>query len=60
MAEPKRFARPRVLLIATVALASVAAIVGSSIAFAGGQRSVSLEVVADTPAGQLHLDVAES
>ena len=27
---------------------------------AGGQRSVSLEVVADTPAGQLHLDVAES
>jgi hypothetical protein len=26
---------------------------------AGGQRSVSLEVVADTPAGQLHLDVAE-
>lgn len=26
---------------------------------AGGQRSVTLEVVADTPAGQLHLDVAE-
>ena len=27
---------------------------------AGGQRTVSLEVVADVPASQLHLDVAES
>ena len=26
---------------------------------AGGQRSVSLEVVADVPASQMHLDVAE-
>jgi hypothetical protein len=26
---------------------------------AGGQRSVTLEVVADVPASQLHLDVAE-
>lgn len=26
---------------------------------AGGQRTVSLEVVADAPAGQLHLDVTE-
>jgi hypothetical protein len=26
---------------------------------AGGQRSVSLEVVAEVPASQLHLDVAE-
>lgn len=27
---------------------------------AGGQRSVSLEVVADVPEAQLHLDVAEA
>jgi hypothetical protein len=27
---------------------------------AGGQRSVSLDVVADVPAAQLHLDVSQS
>jgi hypothetical protein len=41
MAARPRRARPRALLITTVVLASVAAIVGSSIAMAASQRSVA-------------------
>jgi hypothetical protein len=41
MATRQLPARPRAVIVTTVVLASIAAIVGSSIAFAGGQRSVA-------------------